>query len=120
MYKLVEKCDFIIPYLNPDDPQHDWYVQTGTSGSFQLSYGFLKPIIVHSKFAVHHGFNDENSFVYASNEELLSKMINAIEQNEQEYATMQSKLKIVADSIYETSYNNLKSLIQNKGISHDK
>ena len=50
--------------------EHERYITIGTSGSFQLIYGFVKPCIIHTKFAGVHSFNNDNSFLYNTKEEV--------------------------------------------------
>ena len=112
MYNEMEKADFFLPLLDPECEAHNRYVTTGTSGSFQLIYGFLKPCIINSKFASIPGFDNQNSIIYDKNEELADKMIEAINMSEENYDKMRSKLKDLADNIYQESLDNLRKILK--------
>lgn len=112
LYDEMEKADFFLPLLDPEVPEHDRYVTTGTSGSFQLIYGFLTPCIINSKFASIPGFDNQNSFIYDKNEELADKMIEAINMSNEDYDNKRANLKNLADSIYKQSLENLKNLLE--------
>ena len=65
MYDEVEKADFFLTSYEPDFAPHLRYITTGTSGAFQLVYGFLKPVVIHEKFSGINGFDDKNSVIYS-------------------------------------------------------
>lgn len=110
LYAAVEEADFFLPLLDPDNPLHERYSTTGTSGSFQLIYGFAKPCLIAEKFAVPNGFNAENSVVYTGNADLARHMIDAINMGRTEYRSMQQALQALATSIYDESLANLRQL----------
>lgn len=110
MYDAVEAADFFLPLLDPENPQHDRYITTGTSGSFQLVYGFLKPCLIAQKFAGRNGFDSGNSLIYADNAALPETMADAVNLSQAAYATLQDGLKQYADSLYSESLNNLRHL----------
>ncbi len=111
LYAELEKADFFLTLLDPDNPQHDRYITTGTSGSFQLIYGFVKPCLIADKFAAINGFNNSNSVVYATNDDLPQAMSEAIAMNPDSYTAMQQALKGQADALYAESLENLRRLI---------
>ena len=115
MYKEMNKSDFFLPLLDPDNPEHDRYITIGTSGSFQLIYGFKKPCLIHKKFAKHHFLNNENSIIYSKNEDLYNAMKQAIEMDENEYQEKQSNLKKLANDLYKKSLENLKNALKERG-----
>jgi len=110
MYKCVVNADFILPMLDYTDENHKKYVADATSGSRQLSLGFLKPVLINDVFAKAYGYNDLNSFVYSDNN-LFESMKKAIEMNEKQYSDMQQELKKLAAEIYSVSLNNLKNAL---------
>lgn len=112
MYKEIEHADFFLPLLDPNIQEHERYITTGTSGSFQLIYGFSKPCLIHEKFANIHGFNDNNSILYDSNDELMNSMKKAINLSNNDYSELQKNLKIFSNSLYEKSLNSLISYIK--------
>ncbi len=114
MYKELEKADFFLALLDPDNPEHDRYITTGTSGSFQLIYGFAKPCLINKKFATLHGFNDENSIIYEKNSDFTEVLKKAIDMPANDYNMMQNSLKNYSDSLYQTSIKNLKEILEYK------
>ena len=112
MYKAIEDADFFLPLLDPENPDHDRYIKDGTSGSFQLIYGFAKPCLINKKFAGVHGFDSENSIVYEQNSDLPQAMADAINMSKEEYEKKQTKLKELASDIYKKSLENLRGLLK--------
>ena len=111
MYEEIEKADFLITSYDDDNERHLRYITTGTSGNFQLIYGFLKPCLINQKFAPLNSFNNENSIIYNGANEYASAMEKAINLSKEEYEQMQKSLKNTANEIYDKSLNNLKELI---------
>ncbi len=107
MYKEMEKADFFLPLIDPDNPEHDRYITVGTSGSFQLIYGFQKPCLIAEKFAATHYFNNENSIIYKTNSNLADSMKKAILMPPQDYLKKQEALKSLAEDLYKKSLDNL-------------
>ena len=111
MYKEIQQADFFLPLLDPLNPEHDRYITTGTSGSFQLINGFLKPPVIASRFAPINCFGSRNSVIYESNAELSDAMGKAILMTAEDYSTMRKNLERYARSLYRESLENLRSLI---------
>src|SRR5699024_1247453 len=112
LYSEVNNADFFLPLLDPENPDHDRYIKDGTSGSFQLIYGFAKPCLINKKFAGVHGFDSENSIVYEKNSDLPQAMADAINMSKEEYENKQTKLKELASDIYKKSLENLRGLLK--------
>ena len=111
LYKLVEKADFIIPFLDPENPQHEYYIADATSGSFQLCYGFLKPMLIASKFAPKAHLNSNNSIVYQDNSDLINAIKKAINLSKEDYNIMQQNLKSTVEKINKDSLNTLQTIL---------
>lgn len=111
LYSEVERADFFLMLLDPDNPAHERYLTTATSGNVQLIYGFAKPCLIAAPFAHVHGFNEQNALVYTHNAELAAHMHAAISMTADEYHTMQQAVKRLADSVYAESLANLTTLI---------
>lgn len=111
LYSEIEQADFLLPLLDPEDPRHERYLTTGTTGSFQLVYGFAKPCLIAAHFAAPNGFDRANSLVYAGNAELASAMSDAVRMSPRDYAAMQAALQQSAAALYATSLANLKRLV---------
>jgi hypothetical protein len=107
MYDAVEAADFFLPLLDPGNPQHERYITTGTSGSFQLIYGFRKPCLIAAKFARLNGFDGSNSLVYADNPDLVAAMVEAMGLTQAAYSSLQEGLARTADRLYAESLANL-------------
>ena len=113
LYEEMENADFFLPLLDPENPSHQRYLTTGTSGNFQLILGFAKPCLMAKKFAPAVGFDDQNSIVYESNADLAEAMINAINMTPGEYNLRQQALQKLASSLYAKSLDNLRRLVTN-------
>ncbi|MCI1273679.1 MAG: hypothetical protein LKG27_04500 [Clostridiaceae bacterium] len=110
MYNELEKADFILTAYE-DKPDHIRYITTGTSGAFQLVYGFLKPVIIKDNFAPINEFNNENSILYSDDKDFYNAMVRATNLTSQEYQIIQTNLKNYVDKLYNESKNNLQNLI---------
>jgi len=111
MYKEIQQADFFLPLLDPRNHDHDRYISSGTSGSFQLIYGFLKPPVIASRFAPINGFNNHNSVIYENNADLAAAMEKAINMTAGNYREMRNNLKLYAENLYRESLENLRRLI---------
>ena len=111
MYDEIEKADFMLTSYDKNNPKHQRYNTTGTSGNFQLVYGFLKPCIIVEEFAALNGFDRGNSILYRDNEDYCSALIDGINMSGEDYSGMQEKLKEYEQKLYIESLNNLKNLI---------
>lgn len=111
MFNALEKSDFILTLLDPNIESHKRYMAGGTSGTFQLIYGFLKPCLIHKTFADIYDFTDKNSIVYEKNDDLAMSMKNAIELSQDEYNELQNNLNQKVKTIEEISKNNLKRIL---------
>ncbi|MBR4597352.1 MAG: hypothetical protein IKO42_03015 [Opitutales bacterium] len=114
MYRELEEADFILTSYEPDFAPHLRYITTGTSGTFQLAYGFAKPVVIHKKFAAINCFNEENSVLYGENSEYAEALKRCVEMPTNDYAKMQNALKKCAEDIYAQSLKNLKNLIEKR------
>lgn len=111
LYRYIQNCDFLLPLLDPNNELHRRYISTGTSGTFQLSLGFKKPLIIEDTFAAINRLDTANSIIYRSNNNLQAAMERAIEMTPEEYETMREAVAETAREIYLESLANLKSLL---------
>ena len=111
MYDEVENADFMLTAYDDKNPLHQRYNTVGTSGNFQLVYGFLKPCLIIDSFAELNGFNESNSIVYKHVDDYASSMERAINISSEDYQLMQSNLKNYVDDLYKNSLQNLKEAI---------
>ena len=107
MYDELEKADFMLTAYDENNPMHIRYNTTGTSGNFQLVYGFLKPCVIIKSFGPINGFDDTNSILYDSNEKYADAMKKCIEMSSEDYTKMQNSLKEYVDGLYKESLDNL-------------
>ncbi len=107
MYDELEKADFMLTSYDESNPMHIRYNTTGTSGNFQLVYGFLKPCVIIKSFGPINGFDDTNSILYDSNEKYADAMKKCIEMSSEDYTKMQNSLKEYVDGLYKESLDNL-------------
>lgn len=114
MYNELEKADFMLTAYDENNPMHVRYNTTGTSGNFQLVYGFLKPCLIIRSFGAINGFDDTNSILYNSNDAYADAMIQGIEMSAEDYSKMQARLKEYVDALYDSSKQNLKELIESR------
>ena len=63
LYKSVIKSDYIIVILDPNIEYDKGYMEYRVSGSIQLSYGFLKPIIINQGFSEFYFLNNQNKII---------------------------------------------------------
>ncbi len=112
MFRAMEEADFFLCLLDPDNPDHDRYITMGTSGSFQLIYGFVKPCLIQKKFAAVYEFNPLNSLVYEKNDDLAQTMEKAIDMPGKEYKVMQRELSQKVSFIHQRSLKNMKLMLE--------
>lgn len=111
MYDELEKADFLLTSYDEDNIAHQRYNTTGTSGNFQLSYGFLKPCLIIKSFAPLNNFDENNALLYEKPINYSDAMVAGMYMTDEEYSAMQNILKATADSIYKESLENFKRLI---------
>lgn len=111
MYDELEKADFLLTAYDTDNPEHIRYNTTGTSGNFQLVYGFNLPCIITEEFAPINEFNDKNAILYTTPSTYSDAMKRAINMSEADYKLMQNALKETTERIYTDSLQNLRRLV---------
>lgn len=118
MYDEIEKADFILTSYEDSNPNHVFYRTSGTSGAFQLVYGFLKPCIIKENYAPVNHFDSSNSILYKADENYAEALIQGIEMTKEEYQNMQENLGKYSTELYNISKANLKQLIL-KGVNYE-
>ncbi len=111
LYAEMERAHFFLPLLDPDNPAHERYITTGTSGSFQLIYGFATPCLIARKFAAVNHFDAANSILYDTNDDLAQSMQRAISMSPALYQSLQLALQDCAARIHQQSLASLGKLI---------
>lgn len=112
MFGCLNKADFILPLLDPEIEDHKRYMDSGTSGTFQLVYGFNKPCIIHKTFADIYGFYEKSSIIYESNDNLSESMHRAINMTNEEYINMQENLSSDVQIMEKHSLLNFKKILE--------
>ena len=108
LYKSVIKSDYIIVILDPNIEYDKGYMEYRVSGSIQLSYGFLKPIIIHQGFSEFYFLNSRNSLLF-NNYQIMKKSILLTKK---EYRKLQKNLYQTKKTVYKKSFNNVKKTIK--------
>lgn len=108
----MQKADFFLPLLNSNIEEHLRYVNVGTSGSFQLIYGFLKPCLIERRFAKFHKFDNSNSIIYEDSVDFEDKFKAAIAMNDLEYQKLVKNLEKTVFDIKRCSTENLKNALR--------
>lgn len=111
LYREVETCDFLLTAFQPDNPLHDFYRTTGTSGAFQLSYGFAKPCVVEQSFVGGTALCDRNAVVYSGDAGMVRALETCARMSEADYETMQTALQDAAERLWLSSRDRLERLI---------
>ena len=84
------------------------FTKIRVTGSVQLAYGFLKPVIIHQDFAKIYNFNSSNSFIY-DDSNFLSIMKDAINLDNARYQKMKENILLLSKDIYHKSLFNVKN-----------
>ncbi|MBR7127065.1 MAG: hypothetical protein IKD09_00585 [Lentisphaeria bacterium] len=111
MYSELEKADFMLTAYDDENPLHQRYNTVGTSGNFQLVYGFLLPCVIIKSFAELNGFNSENSIIYEGVSSYASAMEEAINISSSDYTKLQNNLQTYVKSLFDSSLKNLQEAI---------
>ncbi|MCG6118692.1 MAG: hypothetical protein MEQ07_10960 [Aquimonas sp.] len=111
LFDEVEAADFILTAYQDDNPDHLFYRTAGTSGNFQLVYGFRKPCVLLREFAAIQGFDEGNSVLYEGTEDLGDGMPRAARLPAEQYGEMQRRLDATASALAQSSLDNLRALL---------
>lgn len=110
MYRLIESADFFLtPFKLPEQKR---YITSGTSGSFQLIYGFAKPCVICADFAKINRFDAQNSVICDSPKHYPEAVERAAKMTVSEYESMQKNLENTVSAIRADSIKNLADLIK--------
>jgi hypothetical protein len=105
LYNEMERVDFILALIDPSSVEYT----NKASGTYSLCYGFLKPLLIHKKFAEVGNFNDKNSILY---ENIGSAAERAIGMSAEEYGAMAEHLRLSERALYKSSLDNLKRVLE--------
>jgi len=100
LFAYIKQSDLILPLLNPGVAYYPDYINNQISGTFNLSFAFNIPMLLHSDFS---GIDDfDISSIYYTNENIIEK-INDIHQNP--YLLSQHKEKMLSYSKFSIEYS---------------
>lgn len=111
MYHEMEKSDYFLPLLDPNNEGQREYLSLLSTGSIQLILGFLCPAIINEEYAAAYGFDVENAIIYKEND-IAEAMLKATQISNDDYVTMTTKLLELSDCRKENSLNNLRKAIK--------
>jgi hypothetical protein len=107
MYNEIMVSDFLLALIDQASVQYT----NKASGSYQLSYGFLKPIVLHRIFSAVSGFTDDNSILYDDNDNLADAMEKCINMSNNDYLSLVKTLENTEKILYTSSLNNFKNVL---------
>ena len=110
LFKEVYNSDYIIINLDPKNPEDIEFKKRRVTGSAQLAFGFLKPVLIHKNFAKNYNFNSNNSFLYEDSN-FSQIMKTAINLENKSYMKMKRHLFESSKVIYNNSLNNVKKCL---------
>lgn len=117
MYRKMEEADYIFALLDPDIKEHERYLESASSGTFQLAYGFRKPCIIHKHFASTFLFNEQNSIIYNSNQDFGKAIWKAIFMNKSAYTEMVDHMDDLCHKIINGSRENMDNILMTMNIN---
>ena len=110
LYKNVYNSDYIIINLDPNLKQDLIFSNIRATGSAQLSYGFLKPVLINDFFSKFYNFDDSNSIIY-DDYNFTEAMRRAINIKNNNYEKIKQNLSLLANKIYVESLFNLENCL---------
>ena len=110
LYQTIENSDYIILPLDPNSKYDFDYNYTKSSGSIQLSYGFLKPPIISKEYSYVYKLNENNSLIY-NKSNFYEIMKKSIELTKKDYKYLQKDLMKCEKEVYSISIDNIKLAI---------
>ena len=108
MYKEIDAADFFLALID----QKSMHYAYKASGSYQISYGFLKPLILHRQFSGAAGLNDENSILHHTNYDLADAIEKCLNMPDDDYCKMIETLENSEKDLYNMSLRNLKEVLK--------
>ena len=106
LYQEVEQADFVV---GPQDVKA--YLNRKTSGSKQLSIGFLKPLILPDELAAAWGLGASTCISYAAQEGLAGAMERALLMRGKEYGQLVDSLRTARSTAEQDSVARLGTLL---------
>lgn len=110
MYDVIECSDFLLALLDPNDKSHQIYLHGTTSGSLQLSLGFVKPLVINTLFAEAYTLDCESAVTYEDNT-LLDAMQQAMFMSTEQYTSIQYAIVRKRDQIRKESLEEIEIMM---------
>ncbi|TKZ35791.1 hypothetical protein [Brachyspira catarrhinii] len=111
LYSSIELSQYLLFLLDPNNEEHNRYLNENVSGALQLSLGFSIIPLIDEKFSETFGLNKNNSIIYKNND-LFSAMVKAINMNQNSYISLQNELTSLQMKYREESIDNIKNYLQ--------
>jgi hypothetical protein len=106
LYGALEKADYYLTLLDPDNDGNRRYLAGETTGSRQLILGFNLVPVINEVFARAYLFNETNAVTYGK-AGLVNAMRDAIQMTDLEYNNRRRNVISLAESVREESLTNL-------------
>ena len=104
MYKEINTSDFFMALIDQENTEYT----NKASGTYQISYGFLKPLVLHRQFSGVAGFSGKDSVLYNTNNDLADSMETCIKMSNDDYCNMVDALEKSQKDLYVMSLDNLR------------
>jgi hypothetical protein len=108
LFREIDRADFLDASVLPE--QKTVFTSNRTSGTKQLSLGFLKPCIIEQEIAEYYGFSERSAVVYTEGK-MEDAVLRAARMPEEEYRAMVAELEKLRDEVRARSERNLKDMI---------
>ena len=107
LFREIDRADFLDASVLPE--QKTVFTSNRTSGTKQLSLGFLKPCIREKEIAEYYGFSERSAVIYTEGK-MEDAVLRAARMPEEEYRAMVAELEKLRDEVRARSERNLKDM----------
>jgi hypothetical protein len=108
LFDTIEGADFLA--CNIAGMWEGNFAHGQTSGTKQLSLGFLKPCIIERRYAEAYGFSENNAVVYDEGG-LAEALLRAAHMSSNEYDTLRDGLEALRAEVEQRSLANLRGML---------
>lgn len=119
LFSSLERSDFYLTLLDPENTGHRRYLDGETTGSRQLILGFNLLPVINRVFADAYAFNDSNAVVY-EDDDLACAMLQAIRMHPDETRKRREGLAGLTEKIRKQSLFNLRERIGTLGETRER
>ena len=85
MFVFLEECNLVLPLMHPRISNFDSYFRYQISGSFNLAFGFYKPMLMHDVWEKYEDFRETS--IFYEKDKLVASLNRLAEQPEILYKT---------------------------------